>query len=93
MLPPYSAGAVRSGLLRMLEEGHAGVELDREAFHKLAAWMDLLVPYCGDYVEANAWTDEEKQKYEHFSEKRKRLAVFSREVHQGETGGASGHRQ
>jgi hypothetical protein len=75
MLAPYSNGAVRSGLLRMLEEGHAGVQLDREAFDKLAAWMDLLVPYCGDYVEANAWTDEEQQKYQHFSQKRKRLAT------------------
>ena len=26
---------------------------------KLACWIDLLVPYCGDYREANAWSQED----------------------------------
>jgi hypothetical protein len=75
MLAPYSAGAARSDLLLLLEKGHAGVSLDQESLDKLAAWIDLLVPYCGDYVEANAWTDEEKQRYQHFVEKRRRLST------------------
>jgi len=37
----------------------------------LACWIDLLVPYCGDYTEANAWTKEELSKYNHFMSKRK----------------------
>ena len=34
------------------------VEQEFPAFretHKFAAWIDLVVPFCGDYVEANAW--------------------------------------
>ena len=27
----------------------------------MAAWIDLAVPYCGDYIEANAWTEDELQ--------------------------------
>jgi hypothetical protein len=26
---------------------------------KLAAWIDLVIPFCGDYVEANAWSEGE----------------------------------
>ena len=55
-LPPYFAGAARSELLTLLEKGHKGVKLSREELDKIACWMDLLVPYCGNYREANAWT-------------------------------------
>ncbi|HOW72142.1 MAG TPA: hypothetical protein PKY77_16205 [Phycisphaerae bacterium] len=71
MLPPYSAGAARSGLMTLLEEGHNGVQLSREERDKIACWIDLLVPFCGDYLEANAWSDEEVAKYRHFLAKRK----------------------
>jgi hypothetical protein len=73
MLPPYYAGAARSGLTAMLENGHKGVELSPQEMEKIACWIDLLVPYCGDYTEANAWTDDEKAKYEHYFQKRKRM--------------------
>lgn len=73
MLPPYSAGAARSQLLHLLEQGHYGVRLPREAMDKLACWMDLLVPFAGDYYEANAWTPEERAKYDRYQEKRRRL--------------------
>ena len=59
LLPPYFAGSARSELLTLLEKGHQGVKLSREELDKLACWIDLLVPYCGDYREANAWTEEE----------------------------------
>jgi hypothetical protein len=73
MLPPYSAGAARSRLLRLLEEGHQGVRLGREELDKIACWIDLLVPYCGDYREANAWTDAERERYDYFLAKRARM--------------------
>jgi hypothetical protein len=79
MQPPYAAGASRSGLLALLDRGHEDVQLSREELDKLAAWIDLGVPYCGDYVEANTWTDTERQKYEHFAAKRQRLAVQEQE--------------
>jgi hypothetical protein len=72
-LPPCSAGAVRSQLLTLLEKGHKQVKLSREELEKLACWIDLLVPYCGSYLEANAWTETEMKSYEHFAEKRRQM--------------------
>jgi len=72
-LPPYSAGANRSGLLTLLDQGHQGVKLSREELDKIACWIDLLVPYCGDYREANAWTEKEMKKYERYAEKRRQM--------------------
>lgn len=74
MLPPYSFGAARSKLIKQLMEGHENVSLSREEMEKLAAWIDLGVPYCGDYVEANAWSPAEMEKYERYAAKRQRLA-------------------
>ncbi|MCP4646039.1 MAG: hypothetical protein GY851_36685 [bacterium] len=73
MLPPYHAGAATSRLLTMLEKGHSDVALDPADLDKIACWIDLLVPFCGDYIEANAWTDEEKAFYQRFLEKRQRM--------------------
>ncbi|MBM4084395.1 MAG: discoidin domain-containing protein, partial [Planctomycetes bacterium] len=81
MLPPYSAGAAKSGLLRMLKDGHQSVKLSREELDKLACWIDLLVPYCGDYAEAHAWTADEMAKYERFLAKRRAIeAVEARSI-------------
>ncbi len=79
MLPPYSAGSNRSKLFELLDAGHEDVRLSREELDKLAAWVDLGVPFCGDYVEANTWTADEVAKYEHFQAKRDRLAAEERE--------------
>jgi hypothetical protein len=72
-LPPLAGGAARSELMRMLEAGHKRVELSREEREKIACWIDLLVPYCGDYLEANAWTETEMRKYERYAEKRRQM--------------------
>jgi hypothetical protein len=72
-LAPYSAGAARSELMVMLEKGHQGVKLSREELDKIACWIDLLVPYCGDYREANAWTEDEMKKHERYAEKRRQM--------------------
>jgi len=73
LLPPYFAGATRSELLPLLEQGHQGVKLSREELDKISCWIDLLVPYCGDYREANAWTEEEMKKHERYAEKRRQM--------------------
>jgi len=85
MLPPYYKGTAKSKLITMLvrkdsqgEQGHEGVELSQEEMDKIACWIDLLVPYCGDYIEANAWTQEEADKYDHFVKKRKRMEEIER---------------
>ena len=74
MLPPYHAGACKSGLLTMIEKGHHDVRLSREETEKIACWIDLLVPFCGDYTESAAWRDRGR-KYAHFQGKRDRMAA------------------
>jgi len=78
MLPPYFAGAAKSELMAMLEKGHNDVRLSREETDKIACWIDLLVPYCGDYLEANAWNDAEKEKYARYQAKRDRMDELDR---------------
>jgi hypothetical protein len=78
MLPAYYKGAAKSKLITMLEEGHEDARLSQEEMDKIACWIDLLVPYCGDYIEANAWTQEEVAMYDHFMKKRKRMEELER---------------
>jgi hypothetical protein len=78
MIPPYMAGAARSGLISMLNKGHNKVKLQGEDIEKLTAWIDLYVPYCGDYTEANAWSEEEVKNYSHFMEKRRQMEELER---------------
>lgn len=73
MLAPYEAGAARSRLLALLAAGHYDVKLSPQDMDRLACWIDLQVPFCGDYQEANTWNDEERQKYAHFLDKRRRM--------------------
>ena len=83
MLKPYHAGAAKSKLITILEKGHEKVKLSREELDKFACWLDLLVPYCGDYREANAWSDAETRKYDHFEAKRKKMqAAEARNIQQ-----------
>jgi hypothetical protein len=81
MLPPYSAGSAKSGMIRMLrngEKGHDKVKMTAADLEILCAWIDLLVPYCGDYLEANAWNQAELDKYIHFQRKREALEEIER---------------
>jgi hypothetical protein len=78
MLKPSSAGAATSRLMTLLEEGHHGTKLSREELDKFACWLDLLVPYCGDYFEANAWNDKEMAKYRRYLDKRLRMEGLER---------------
>lgn len=79
MLPPNYAGAVKSPLMAMLEKGHNDVQLTREETEKIACWIDLLVPYCGDYLEANCWNPDELNKYLRFQGKRDAMAKLEAE--------------
>ena len=63
----------------MLREGHSDTQLDKEAMGKIAAWIDLGVPFCGDYLEANAWNQGDMDKYMRYQRKREALAVEDRQ--------------
>ncbi|MGB0257291.1 MAG: hypothetical protein ACPGES_01450 [Coraliomargarita sp.] len=69
-LAPYSAGSAKSPLVQMLEAGHHDVTLTEEDYHKLYAWIDLLVPFSGDYREGHAWTETEMAYYDYYEDKR-----------------------
>ncbi len=79
MRQPYSSGSATSELMTLLKEGHKGVQLDREDIEKIACWIDLVVPYCGDYQEANAWSPFERARYNYFLAKRQRMKVLEAE--------------
>ncbi|HOM71799.1 MAG TPA: hypothetical protein PLP86_06090, partial [Armatimonadota bacterium] len=70
MRAPYSHGAAKSKLVAMLEQGHMGVELSKDEMERICCWIDLLVPYCGDYMEG--FEGEFLEKYQRFLDKRKR---------------------
>ncbi len=74
-----SAGAGTSTLMQLLAAGHEGVVLSRQDTDKIAAWIDLGVPFCGDYMEANTWNVAELAKYQHFLRKRQRLENAERQ--------------
>jgi len=78
MIPPQYGGSTRSKLIAMHEKGHNGVELSREEMDKLAAWIDLVVPFCGDYFEANAWSEGELDRARQRVELRKQMDELER---------------
>lgn len=72
-LPPYHRGSATSSLMTLLDRGHEGVTLSAEEREKLACWIDLLVPYCGDYWEANTWSPAEQEVYARTAAQRKQF--------------------
>jgi hypothetical protein len=79
-LEPGFAGSTRSGLLELLDGGHFGVKLTTGEYEKIACWIDLLVPFCGDYTEGNLWTEKEMAKFRHFEAKRKDFEMLEQEA-------------
>ena len=75
MLPPYSAGAHNSLLVKHLETGHTAIPfpgdslpISTEEIHTVACWIDLLAPFAGDYTEN--LTEEALKRYNRGLEKR-----------------------
>ena len=70
-LPPYYSGSAKSKwFTERLDKGHCKELTDGER-RRLAMWVDLAVPYCGDYREASMWTDSYQRLYDFMLEKRK----------------------
>ena len=67
--PPYKRGSATSKLYMMLSQRHSGLNLSKEELDKICAWIDLYVPYCGDYLESNTWTPKERKFYDYYAEK------------------------
>jgi len=74
LLPPYSAGAAKSSLMKHLELEHHQVKVSQAEKERVACWIDLCVPFCGSYTEANQWDAPVKATYFYFESKRSREA-------------------
>jgi len=79
LLRPYFAGSTTSNLIKRLENGHKGVSLAKSEIETVALWLDLLVPFIGDYKEANDWTQEEMEYYEYYEAKAEKARLENEE--------------
>ena len=68
LLPPYYWGSTKSSLMNYLEPSHYNVQLTDREKQRVACWIDLCVPYCGSFMEANTW-DKMEHTYIHFYRK------------------------
>jgi len=74
--PPYSFGALRSRWYAMLKNGHPAqdgakrVALTDAELRTFALWIDLAVPFCSSYVEANTWCAWHAQRFVYTNNKR-----------------------
>jgi hypothetical protein len=78
---PGSFGAKASPMIKLLAGGHRDshgkhrIDLSREEMDKIACWIDLAVPFSGDYQEAHAWSRKELDWYRRQVEKQQRLLL------------------
>lgn len=56
-IPAYTHGSTQSGIIEMLMNDHQGLlssgKISKEDIYRIAAWIDLGVPYRGSYNEAS----------------------------------------
>ncbi len=70
MLPPYFTGSCKSPIMKYLEPEHYGVEVSDIEKRTFACWIDLLIPFCGSYTDANVWSSVDKITYLYYLQKR-----------------------
>lgn len=56
---PLSFGSRLSNLILKLEQGHKNVQITKEELEKLCCWIDLMLPYKGDFTEEMSTTNIE----------------------------------
>ena len=59
MLPPYACGSTQSKLMDYLEPSHYDIRLTDDEKQIVACWIDLAIPFCGSYAQANTWDRQE----------------------------------
>ena len=75
LLPPLTHGSRISRLFtERLDKGHAKGITDAEK-RMLACWVDLGVPFCGDYEEGAVWSEEERAFWSYYTKKRAEFAT------------------
>jgi len=76
MLPPYFKGACKSKIFEHIAGPKCNVKLSKHELAIISCWIDLLVPYCGDYAEAGAWNEGDHAKHKRFMDKRRRMELI-----------------
>jgi|GEM_PF-588791 len=81
MLPPYHSGATQSQLFKHLktDKEHQKIKLSREDLEKIAAWIDLLVPFSEDNYESNSFNAQNMSHFRRFYNKRKYSELMERQ--------------
>ena len=79
LLAPYHAGSNTSNLMKRLESGHGGCKLTTPELETIALWIDLGVPFIGDYREANDWSEKEQEYYTYYEKKREEARTAGKE--------------
>lgn len=74
MEPPYATGANRSRLMQYLEPEHYEVQLTEDEKGMIACWIDLGIPFCGSYGEANLWSKKQAERINYLQNKRRIFA-------------------
>lgn len=73
LTPPYYAGSTKSGIMKLLREGHKNTKVSPEEYAAVAAWIDLNVPFIGEYDAMNLWSDASKKAYADAMENRRKM--------------------
>ena len=76
LTPPYYAGSTKSGLITMLQKGHEKVKLSKREIKTVAAWIDLNVPFIGEYDEMNDWHASEIKLFKDKTDMRKKMIIL-----------------
>lgn len=79
ILKPYHAGSAKSNIIKRMKSGHGGVKPSESEIRRVAMWIDLLVPFVGDYREANNWSKEDHAYYDYYDQKRESMREMERE--------------
>jgi hypothetical protein len=62
--------------MKHLEPEHNAVRVSDKEKRMVACWIDLCVPFCGSYTDANQWERDMKATYMYFENKRAELAAI-----------------
>ena len=79
ILKPYHAGSAKSNIIKRMKSGHGGVKPSESEIRRVAMWIDLLVPFVGDYRESNNWSKEDHAYYDYYDQKRESMREMERE--------------
>ena len=81
LTPPYYAGAAKSKLITMLKKGHSKTALTPDEISIVSAWIDLNVPFIGEYDEMNDWNEDDITFYKtKMDERRRNEAIEAKNI-------------